>query len=479
MSPLQPPSAGPPAAFSASLRAALNAIQRGTEDLALRTERIADLFTRLGVEPGAPQGGGADEPRVTLPADLHTRCDARGVTLPTFTTGTAEEAYAWAEAVALTWRRVAAYGQMTRAPHPVAGALLDARAGRLAIASPPALTLDARRQPFHPAQPRDRSGKTFVAAKLDAQYWDLITPRGLYRPRARGAAREPEPGHVQLVLPFERGVRPARDTAGVRVRAKLTAGMLRAWLAAWWLADRWIQTHDRHADLGLFALDTRAVLHELYGLSPTRRTVGGKTYLRPPVSAERSFLGHFQGLQEVFIRGIGQGPQRITPRDPERVITFLEDGAGRRRIYRHATLAVILMRNAFLQIPTAALRLEPEDTPLVLGLAALWRDRMARHVLRGAGHYQTTLAALAEQCGEDWTAGARHDGRAYWPRLAARLVRVMEQGELGQLHLAGEGPDATATLTPSDALATVYSSLVQDPAPPGAGTPRPRPRPRK
>jgi hypothetical protein len=83
--------------------------------------------------------------------------------------------------------------------------------------------------------------------------------------------------------------------------------------------------------------------------------------------------------------------------------------------------------------------------------------------LRGEGHYQTTLRALAEQSGEDCKAGARNDGRAYWTRLIKRLECVMDQGELGHLHVTGEGPTATVTLTPSDILATVYSSLNQAP----------------
>lgn len=460
MNPNPSPRPGTPNAFSRSLEAAIDVVHGSTSNRARRTERIAALFARLGFGT-IEEPEGSDTPKVPIPVDMSTQCAARGVTLPTFTGGTVEDAYAWAASVARAWGLVTAYGQLTRAPHPVAGALLDARAGRLAIDTKPTLTLDARRQTFRPPQPRDRSGKTFGAAKLDTQYWDLVTVRGLYRSPTSDAERARS--HVQMALALERGVRPDADNTGVLVRAKLTPGMLRAWLAAWWLSDRWDQTHDKQGGLGLFALDTRAVLYELYGLKPSTRTVKGKTYQRPPVSAERSLMEHFQGLQEIFLRGIGMGTQRIEPQDPERVLTYIEDASDRRRIYRHATLAVIMMRNAFLQIPTAALRLDPEDTPLALGISALWRDRIARHVLRGEGHYQTTLRALAEQSGEDCKAGARNDGRAYWTRLTKRLERVMGQGELGHLHVTGEGPTATVTLTPSDILATVYSSLNQAP----------------
>ncbi len=473
MNPNSSPRSGTPNAFSKSLEAAIDVVHGSTDNRTLRTERIAKLFAGLGFGT-IEEPEGSDTPRVPIPVDMSTQCAARGVTLPAFTDGTVEQAYGWAASVARAWGLVTAYGKLTRAPHPVAGALLDARTGRLAIDTKPTLTLDARRQTFRPPQPRDRSGKTFGVANLDTQYWDLVTVRGLYRSPTSEAERARS--HVQMALAFERGVRPDADNTGILVRAKLTPGMLRAWLAAWWLSDRWDQTHTAQGGLGLFALDTHAVLHELYGLKPSKRTVKGKVYYRPPVSAERSLLEHFQGLQEIFLRGIGMGTQRIEPQDPERVITFLEDQSNRRRIYRHATLAVIMMRNAFLQIPTAALRLDPEDTPLVLGIASLWRDRIARHVLRGAGHYQTTLQAMAEQSGQDCKAGVRRDGRVYWTRLAERLVRVMDQGELGRLHVTGEGPTATVTLTPSDILATVYSSLSQAPKTPPPRLPRGRPR---
>ena len=76
------------------------------------------------------------------------------------------------------------------------------------------------------------------------------------------------------------------------------------------------------------------------------------------------------------------------------------------------------------------------------------------------GHYRATLQQLADAVGEDAFQKTRDRGApAYFRALADRLPRVMREGQLGDLHLEGEGPSAVATLTPSLALATVYQSL--------------------
>jgi hypothetical protein len=393
---------------------------------------------------------------------LEQRCAARRVALPTFEGTTQAAAFAWAEALAKAHALADARSRMVRAPAPLAGAWLDARAGRLAPDTPP-------------THARDRSGRTFTVTGIDLAYWDLCTLRGSYRHEDDAPAGPSR--RVQLVVPVGREVRLEATDPAPHVRTHLTPGMMRAWLAGWWLAERWDDAHPDLAGLGYFALDTHAVLHDLYGLAATTTRVGGKTYHRPPVSAERSFRAQFARLEETFIRAVGIGPHRLEPQDPERLVTFVRDGAGRRTVYRHAVLALTMMRRAFVQMPVAALRLGPDDTPLALGLAALWRARIGPHVLHGRGQYRVPVAGLADELGEDWRAGARHDGRAYWPRLVERLARVMRDGELGTLHVARPEAAAPATLVPSEALVTVYRSVLRPGAAAAPRTTDPAPRP--
>ena len=76
--------------------------------------------------------------------------------------------------------------------------------------------------------------------------------------------------------------------------------------------------------------------------------------------------------------------------------------------------------------------------------------------------------------------------RQAYSSLAERLQRVVRDGALGDVHLEGEGADALVTLTPSDALGTVYGSLADVRPVPEADTdaklaklPRRTGRPRK
>jgi hypothetical protein len=107
------------------------------------------------------------------------------------------------------------------------------------------------------------------------------------------------------------------------------------------------------------------------------------------------------------------------------------------------------MKHAFVQVPRAVLRLPATDVPLALGLAGVWRTRITTAVLRGPGHYRTTLQTLATDLGEDWKAGVRQEGRAYWRYIAERLHRVATASDLGTVHVDGTGPTAQVWLEPS------------------------------
>lgn len=301
-----------------------------------------------------------------------------------------------------------ARGGMVLAPSLIVGGMIDVRAGR-------------------GARP-ERSHGTFTAG--DLQLWKLSLPTSTEKRHAL---------HVDFKgkAPTETGV----------VRMGLAGGLLRAYLATWALTDG-----NRR---GLFTLDVRRVTTEFYGFELKERTVNGKTYNRPGPTAEREFNENFEALQNIYLEGIGG----LKDSRPEALVAFYETD---RRVYRHAQLAMIAVEKHFIQVPREVLHLNSKDTPTALGVARLLRDQ-AREVLRGAGHYRATLQQLATMIGEVPRSKVSKFGAApYYRALAERLPRIVREGQLGELHLEGEGPNAVATLTPSSELATVYSSLAAD-----------------
>ena len=241
------------------------------------------------------------------------------------------------------------------------------------------------------------------------------------------------------------------STIGTMARAALAGSLLRDYLSTWYLA------RDRHADKGLFALDTRTVLLELYGLRPHITTAKGKRYARPPADALATYLANLEALGHVYVYGID--PVESSHGQPL-IMVYRHHARHDRKLYVHADLAWRMARASYTQIPRAVFRLHADEVPLALGLASLWRAHILGAVLRGRGFYRTTLQELATEVNEPWEKGAHKLGpSAYWPRFAARCAKVMAEAALGAFTLHGEGPAATATLTPSDALARVYAPL--------------------
>jgi hypothetical protein len=139
---------------------------------------------------------------------------------------------------------------------------------------------------------------------------------------------------------------------------------------------------------------------------------------------------------------------------------YQNDSTGR-TVYRQAPLAMLALQKHFIQVPREVLRLVSLDTPLALGVARGLLQH-ARIIRRGPGHWRCTLEELARVAGDPIADARRNRGvRAAYRDLAEKLQRVVRAGALGEVHLEGEGPDALVTLTPSDALGTVYDSLAE------------------
>ncbi len=319
----------------------------------------------------------------------------------------------FSEALSLALARV----EMARVPARLVTGILDTRAGRVGR---------IERAPRVPG----------VFALGELERWRFVPPKG-----------------YPLTLPF--GGAGKAGKGSVIARAVLTGAVLRAYLATWSLLE------ESELGDGRFEVDVPHVIRDLYGVPMYREPKRG--ILRPPPAHERTFKAAFATLQSIQLEGIGDvtlGDPKLG-RQPQFLITCMNDPKG--KTYHHAPIAMLAREN-FVQVPQAVLRLKADDTALALGIANVWHRRVGA-ALR-VGHYRATLQQLAEAVGEDAFQKTRDRGApAYFRTLADRLPRVMREGQLGVLHLEGEGPSAIATLTPSGALATVYQTFAKPRSP--------------
>lgn len=326
-------------------------------------------------------------------------------------------------------------------PGPVFGELLDLfgegtteRATRSPSDAEKVLELQRREMA------RDRTFRTFAAG--DLQHWRLTPPVGH------------QPPLFALDAPFERGTSPKH---GRGVRSVLTGQLLRAYTATWALTGAWAAEHGGVNPHGLFEMRARDVLLDLYGLRPAFTTVRGVRYSRAPTTSEKELAETFGTLHLCLLEGIGN----VSASAPEPLLTRYRDDNTGRAVYRQAPLAMLALQRYFIQVPREVLRLDPLDTPLALGVARGLLQH-ARIILRGPGHWRCTLEELARVAGDPIADARRNRGaRAAYGSLAERLQRVVRDGALGDVRVEGEGPDAVVTLTPSDALGTVYNSLAE------------------
>lgn len=352
---------------------------------------------------------------------------------------TAAQLADWLEAFSKALTLALARAEMVRVPSYIGG-LLDLfaegtteRATRSPSDAEKVLELQRREMA------RDRTFRTFSAG--DLQHWRLTPPVGHTSPL------------FALDAPFERGTSPKH---GRGVRSVLTGQLLRAYTATWALTDAWTTEHGGMNPHGLFEMRVRDVLTDLYGLPSAYTTVRGKRYPRPRTTAETEFGDTFETLHLCLLEGI----DNISVSAPEPLLTRYRDDNTGRTVYRQAPLAMLALQRHFIQVPREVLRLGSLDTPLALGVARGLRY-YASTILRGPGHWRCTLEELARVAGDPIAARRNRGARAAYSLLAARLQRVVRDGALGDVHVEGEGPDAVVTLTPSDALGTVYSSLAE------------------
>lgn len=357
----------------------------------------------------------------------------------------------WLEAFSTALTLALARAEMVRVPAPIIGGALDARAG----------DFTALRSPSAAEKVLDRTGQTFSAG--DLALWRLTPPRWHQL-------------SLSLDLLFEGDPRKLPRGA----RTVLSGPYLRAYLACWALTDR---TTDQLGEnpQGLFAMDAGFVLLDLYGHKPETEKKRPNVR-RPPRTAERMLEQEFQALRDTVLNGIGdwvpEGP-------PQALILPHRNAADGRRFYFHHPLAMALLRKYFIQVPRAVLRLSSDDTPLALGVARILLQHRA--AFRGPGHWRCSLDAIAREAGDPIAEARRSLGATkYYRTLAERLQRVVHDGALGEVRVEGEGPDALVTLTPSDALGTVYGSIADVRPVPEADTdaklaklPRRTGRPRK
>lgn len=253
-----------------------------------------------------------------------------------------------------------------------------------------------------------------------------------------------------LVLPFT-------DASGVTVSASagearlvLSGGMLLTYLTTWAL---WASMPD---PAGRFLVNTRHVA-ELRGF--TAHGAGRNASFGRPMQDFRSDLDHLTCL------GI-KATREIKGRTVEPMIQRYEVTRGG-TYYRHAPILIDTIQakggepGGFAQVPVRACRLSAHDAPTAVGLAGFWRAKIVEAALASdaPGVWRGSLRTLADELGIFRANEARKNARAYWIKLAEDIARVMHQGDFGEAHISGEGPEAVVTLEPSPGLAGAYVAL--------------------
>jgi hypothetical protein len=259
--------------------------------------------------------------------------------------------------------------------------------------------------------------------------------------------------HLWAVVP-SRGttlVLPFTDASGVTVervahesRLVLSGSLLITYLTTWAVWGR------RPDDGGKFIVDSREIA-ELRGFSE---------------ASSRKLMHDFRRSIDELTRIGVKSTREIKAAVAEPLINRL-DVMGRGSYYRHAPILVDTLRlkggepGGFAQVPFAACRLDAHAAPIAYGISAFWRREIVRSVLEpGApGFWRSSLRKLADALDIYNPNEARKRGHAYWTKLAGDVARVTHDGCFGTVHITGEGPEASATLTPSPELAAAYAPL--------------------
>jgi hypothetical protein len=279
----------------------------------------------------------------------------------------------------------------------------------------------------------DPSGRTFATPASGTRYYRFKLP-----PK------------TQLSLPIECDPRDPFAAA----RETLSGMTLRVWLATWVLAT------DRSDESGLFIADLRRIIFDIFGMKPTFTTSKGKVYSRPSPRDEARVKAALEQLERIMLCGFGS----FTLDKPEPVIRrnkVTDESTGREwEVYQHSPFAWAEARRNFVQIPTAALRLDANHSDLVLGIGNVLRARASRWLKSGG--LVMKLEDFAREAGQPVDASVRREGQTYWNRLRERVSLVVTNGGFGNAKFGhGDGGEARLTIEPRDELEVVYRSLLE------------------
>jgi hypothetical protein len=251
-----------------------------------------------GSQPG-PYDPERDRAIATWAADAIARASYPRVIVPPLAPELTPE-------VCATWLEVFARGLATATARTVAmpaailGGVLDfCSQGIVPSATRSPITSTRVAQRLGAELARDKTFKTFTLG--DMEHWRLTRPRA----------------QLAFDLPFEEGASPRKTRPGVAAgaRAVLTGPMLRAYMATWALMSTWTHEHGGNNPFGIFELDLRRVLGELYGLRsvPTKAANGKSTAARLVAQngrSRRSSPGSSSASSKALGRSRSASPKR-------------------------------------------------------------------------------------------------------------------------------------------------------------------------
>jgi len=268
---------------------------------------------------------------------------------------------------------------------------------------------------------------------------------------------EPPKG-LALALPFDKGLRVSqRDGNVVGLRQVLTARALRTYLATMLLYQDAGMRDD-----GSFEIDGPGSILDVTGATKRADRKGARTYMRYATKDTKSVSDDLRLFASVRVRSVGD--LEALAGDP--LLDEIRDRRnGRTVAYAHARLIVGKLREpvshggGYIRIPRAVCRLETDDVPFGMGIAAIARRGMLR-VLKDGGSVEAPIAEWLEAASVDAAAQSRKLGRAFWPQIADKLARVAEDGKLGAMKVHGKERDMVLALDVEPTLLESYRPLL-------------------
>lgn len=183
----------------------------------------------------------------------------------------------------------------------------------------------------------------------------------------------------------------------------------------------------------------------------------GRAKTRYHAKAVSTVKEHLEVLQYATVCQVGD--LAVEPGEPL-LMRIFDEPSGRTTGYAPARLVAGALFSNYLRVPRVAGRLDAEDSPFALGIAAVVRDQAMR-MLEKKTKVEAPITTWLDASGEDWREEASKRGTAYWTKMRARLVEVAGEATFGSMQAFGSGRDTVLALDVESELRESYEPLLE------------------